>query len=50
MKVYTANSESFRQDEFKDEPAQRTRVREYRRVLRNSLVSSDREDAVLNYL
>ncbi len=40
------NSESFRQDKFKDEPAQRTRVREHRRMSKNLLVSSDRDDAV----
>ena len=34
------NSQSFRQDEFKDESAQRTLVREHRRVPQNSLVSS----------
>ncbi|MFY9590135.1 bifunctional 2-polyprenyl-6-hydroxyphenol methylase/3-demethylubiquinol 3-O-methyltransferase UbiG [Rickettsia endosymbiont of Halotydeus destructor] len=40
------NSESFRQDEFKDEPAERTKVREHRRALKNSLVSSFLNDAV----
>ncbi|MCC8369527.1 MAG: palindromic element RPE3 domain-containing protein [Rickettsia endosymbiont of Oxypoda opaca] len=40
------NLDRFRQDEFKGEPAQRTKVREHRRVLKNSLVSSDRDDAV----
>ncbi|WP_041078061.1 palindromic element RPE3 domain-containing protein [Rickettsia asembonensis] len=34
------NLESFRQDEFKCEPAQRIKIREYRRVMQNSLVSS----------
>ncbi|HJD60352.1 MAG TPA: palindromic element RPE3 domain-containing protein [Rickettsia endosymbiont of Omalisus fontisbellaquei] len=33
-------SESFRQDEFKGEPAERRKLREHRRVLQNSLVSS----------
>ncbi|MFY9589917.1 palindromic element RPE3 domain-containing protein [Rickettsia endosymbiont of Halotydeus destructor] len=42
------NSERFRQDEFKGEPAQRTKVREHRRVLKNSLVSSFMNDAVLH--
>ncbi|MFY9590289.1 palindromic element RPE3 domain-containing protein [Rickettsia endosymbiont of Halotydeus destructor] len=40
------NSERFRQDEFKGEPAQRTKVREHRRILKNSLVSSFMNDAV----
>ncbi|WP_236609854.1 palindromic element RPE3 domain-containing protein [Rickettsia gravesii] len=41
------NLDRFRQDEFKDESAQCTLlVRDYRRVPRNSLVSSDRDDAV----
>ncbi|WP_342256984.1 palindromic element RPE3 domain-containing protein [Rickettsia endosymbiont of Aspidapion aeneum] len=40
------NSESFRQDEFEEGPAQRTGVREYRRMPKNLLVSSDRDDAV----
>ncbi|WP_341790297.1 metal ABC transporter solute-binding protein, Zn/Mn family [Rickettsia endosymbiont of Polydrusus tereticollis] len=40
------NSESFRQDEFKGEPAQRIIIREHRRIQKNSLVSSDRDDAV----
>ncbi|WP_341793077.1 MULTISPECIES: palindromic element RPE3 domain-containing protein [unclassified Rickettsia] len=40
------NSERFRQGEFKDEPAERTEVCEHRRVLKNSLGSSDRDDAV----
>ncbi|QQV75763.1 Threonylcarbamoyl-AMP synthase [Rickettsia tillamookensis] len=40
------NSQSFRQDEFKGESAQRTLVREHRRVLQNSLVSSFVNDAV----
>jgi len=34
------NSESFRQDEFKGEPAERIKIREQRRSLQNSLVSS----------
>lgn len=33
-------SESSRQDEFKGEPAERTKVREHRRILQNSLVLS----------
>nr|WP_253308559.1 palindromic element RPE3 domain-containing protein [Rickettsia endosymbiont of Ceutorhynchus assimilis] len=41
------NSESFRQDEFKGELSYRTRVREYGRIQKNSLVSSDRDDAVV---
>ncbi|WP_410526075.1 palindromic element RPE3 domain-containing protein [Rickettsia endosymbiont of Ceutorhynchus obstrictus] len=41
------NSESFRQDKFKDELSYRTRVREHRRMSKNLLVSSDRDDAVL---
>ncbi|WP_341792698.1 MULTISPECIES: palindromic element RPE3 domain-containing protein [unclassified Rickettsia] len=40
------NSESFRQDEFKGELSYRTRVREYRRIQKNSLVSSFMNDAV----
>ncbi|MCC8369335.1 MAG: palindromic element RPE3 domain-containing protein [Rickettsia endosymbiont of Oxypoda opaca] len=40
------DSKSFRQDEFKEEPAQRTRVREHRRMPKNSLVSSFLNDAV----
>nr|WP_253310118.1 palindromic element RPE3 domain-containing protein [Rickettsia endosymbiont of Ceutorhynchus assimilis] len=40
------NSESFRQDEFKEELSYRTGVREYRQMSKNLLVSSDREDAV----
>jgi RPE3 domain-containing protein len=40
------NSERFRQDEFKGEPAQRTRVREHRRIQKNSLVSTFLNDAV----
>ncbi|MEY4463325.1 MAG: UDP-N-acetylmuramoylalanine--D-glutamate ligase [Pseudomonadota bacterium] len=34
------NSERFRQDEFKGEPAQRIKIREHRRALQNSLESS----------
>ncbi|HJD62930.1 MAG TPA: palindromic element RPE3 domain-containing protein [Rickettsia endosymbiont of Degeeriella rufa] len=34
------NSKSFRQDEFEDEPAERTKIREQRRISKNSLVSS----------
>ncbi|HJD61297.1 MAG TPA: palindromic element RPE3 domain-containing protein [Rickettsia endosymbiont of Columbicola hoogstraali] len=34
------NSKSFRQDEFEDEPADRTKIREQRRISKNSLVSS----------
>nr|WP_253310112.1 palindromic element RPE3 domain-containing protein [Rickettsia endosymbiont of Ceutorhynchus assimilis] len=45
------NSESFRQDKFKDELSYRTsRVREYRRMSKNLLVSSDRDDAVLGII
>ncbi|KJW03437.1 tRNA threonylcarbamoyl adenosine modification protein YgjD [Rickettsia endosymbiont of Ixodes pacificus] len=40
--------ESFRQDEFKEEPAQRTKVREHRRKPQNSLVSSFLNDDVIN--
>nr|WP_253307956.1 UvrD-helicase domain-containing protein [Rickettsia endosymbiont of Ceutorhynchus assimilis] len=40
------NSESFRQDEFKGELSYRTRVREHRRIQKNSLVSSFLNDAV----
>ncbi|HJD58432.1 MAG TPA: tRNA (adenosine(37)-N6)-threonylcarbamoyltransferase complex transferase subunit TsaD [Rickettsia endosymbiont of Ceroptres masudai] len=40
--------ESFRQDEFKEEPAQRTKVHEYRRKPKNSLVSSFLNDDVIN--
>ncbi|WP_342270367.1 palindromic element RPE3 domain-containing protein [Rickettsia endosymbiont of Orchestes rusci] len=40
------NSERFRQDEFNGEPAERTGVREYRRIQKNSLVSSFMNDAV----
>nr|WP_253310071.1 palindromic element RPE3 domain-containing protein [Rickettsia endosymbiont of Ceutorhynchus assimilis] len=40
------NSESLRQDKFKDEPEQRTRVGEYRRMSKNLLVSSFLNDAV----
>ncbi|WP_341793280.1 MULTISPECIES: palindromic element RPE3 domain-containing protein [unclassified Rickettsia] len=40
------NSESFRQDKFKDELSYRTKVGEYRRMSKNLLVSSDRDDAV----
>ncbi len=34
------NSKSFRQDEFEDKPAERTKLREQRRISKNSLVSS----------
>ncbi|WP_410526158.1 palindromic element RPE3 domain-containing protein [Rickettsia endosymbiont of Orchestes rusci] len=44
--VIQLNSQSFRQDEFEDESAQRTKVREHRRVPKNSLVSSFVNDAV----
>ncbi|MFV9897250.1 palindromic element RPE3 domain-containing protein, partial [Rickettsia conorii] len=44
------NSESFRHDEFKGKPARRTKVREHRLSLENSLVSSDRDDAVPSYI
>ncbi|MCC8377476.1 MAG: DUF1460 domain-containing protein [Rickettsia endosymbiont of Graphium doson] len=40
------NSESFRQDEFKDEPAERIKIREQRRMSKNSLGSSFLNDAV----
>ncbi|AFC73493.1 palindromic element RPE3 domain-containing protein [Rickettsia montanensis] len=40
------NLDRFRQDEFQEEPAERTNVREHRRVPQNSLISSDRDDAV----
>ena len=40
--------ESFRQDEFKEEPAQRTKVCEHRRKPQNSLVSSFLNDDVIN--
>ncbi len=43
------NSESFRQDEFEDKPAQRTKVREHRRMSKNSLVSSFLNDAVTKF-
>nr|WP_233419023.1 palindromic element RPE3 domain-containing protein [Rickettsia tamurae] len=42
------DSESFRQDELTTEPAERTKVREQRRMSENSLVSSFLNDAVLN--
>ncbi|CAK6516537.1 tRNA (adenosine(37)-N6)-dimethylallyltransferase MiaA [Rickettsia helvetica] len=44
------NSESFRQDEFKGEPAQHIKIREHRRILQNSLVSSFLNDAVPYHL
>jgi len=40
------NSESFRQGEFKEEPAERIIIREQRRMPQNSLVSSLLNDAV----
>ncbi|QQV74522.1 tRNA N6-adenosine threonylcarbamoyltransferase [Rickettsia tillamookensis] len=40
--------ESFRQDEFKEEPVQRTKVREHRRKPQNSLESSFLNDDVIN--
>ncbi|WP_253308419.1 palindromic element RPE3 domain-containing protein [Rickettsia endosymbiont of Orchestes rusci] len=40
------NSERFRQDEFNGELSYRTRVREYRQIRKNSLVSSFMNDAV----
>ncbi|HJD55743.1 MAG TPA: palindromic element RPE3 domain-containing protein [Rickettsia endosymbiont of Pyrocoelia pectoralis] len=40
------NSEGFRQDELTIEPAERTTVREQRRVSENSLGSSFLNDAV----
>ncbi|MGL4226739.1 MAG: palindromic element RPE3 domain-containing protein, partial [Rickettsia sp.] len=39
-------SESSRQDEFQGEPAERILIREHRRILQNSLVSSFMECAV----
>nr|WP_253307916.1 palindromic element RPE3 domain-containing protein [Rickettsia endosymbiont of Ceutorhynchus assimilis] len=49
--IVQLNSESIRADEFKDESAQAVpKVGEYRRVLRNSLVSSDRDDAIAKSL
>ncbi|WP_342270615.1 palindromic element RPE3 domain-containing protein [Rickettsia endosymbiont of Orchestes rusci] len=42
------NSERFRQDEFKGELSYRIRVREYRRIQKNSLVSTFLNDAVLH--
>ncbi|MGX6960187.1 MAG: tetraacyldisaccharide 4'-kinase [Rickettsia endosymbiont of Pentastiridius leporinus] len=44
--IVELNSERFRQDEFKEEPAQRTKVREHRRMPQNSLESSFLNDAV----
>jgi len=46
---YTAqlNLKSFRQDEFKGKPAERTKVREQRRIPQNSLGSSFLNDAVV---
>ncbi|MGX6960608.1 MAG: biotin--[acetyl-CoA-carboxylase] ligase [Rickettsia endosymbiont of Pentastiridius leporinus] len=40
------NSQSFRQDEFKAEPAERIKIREHRRMPQNSLASSFVNDAV----
>ncbi|HJD67205.1 MAG TPA: palindromic element RPE3 domain-containing protein [Rickettsia endosymbiont of Bembidion lapponicum] len=40
-------SKRSRQDEFKGEPAQRSKLREYRQILQNSLVSTFMECAVL---
>ncbi|WP_342269944.1 ABC transporter transmembrane domain-containing protein [Rickettsia endosymbiont of Orchestes rusci] len=40
------NSESFRQDEFEEELSYRTKVREHRRMPKNSLVSGFPNDAV----
>ncbi|HJD55714.1 MAG TPA: biotin--[acetyl-CoA-carboxylase] ligase [Rickettsia endosymbiont of Pyrocoelia pectoralis] len=40
------NSQSFRQDEFKAEPAERIKIREHRRMSQNSLASSFVNDAV----
>jgi len=40
------NSERFRQNEFKEEPAERIKVREHRRMPQNSLVSNFLNDAV----
>jgi|GEM_PF-1190354 len=39
------HSRSFRQDEFEDEPAEHTKVREQRQISKNSLVSSFLNDA-----
>nr|WP_253310093.1 palindromic element RPE3 domain-containing protein [Rickettsia endosymbiont of Ceutorhynchus assimilis] len=44
------NSESFRQDKFKDELSYRTKIREYRRMSKNLLVSRFLNDAVRHYL
>jgi Xaa-Pro aminopeptidase len=44
--VIQLNPASFRQDEFKDEDAERTLVREHSRDQKNSLVSSLPDDAV----
>nr|WP_253308284.1 palindromic element RPE3 domain-containing protein [Rickettsia endosymbiont of Ceutorhynchus assimilis] len=44
--IIQLNSERVRQCEFKGEPAQRIIIREHRRIQKNSLVSSDRDDAV----
>ncbi|MCC8467542.1 MAG: palindromic element RPE3 domain-containing protein [Rickettsia endosymbiont of Eriopis connexa] len=41
------NSENFRQEEFKVEPAQRIIIREHRRVTQNSLGSSFLNNAVV---
>ncbi|WP_410526069.1 GNAT family N-acetyltransferase [Rickettsia endosymbiont of Ceutorhynchus obstrictus] len=49
QKKLQLNSERFRQCEFKGEPAQRIIIREHRRIQKNSLVSSDRDDAVPYY-
>ncbi|WP_410526096.1 rRNA maturation RNase YbeY [Rickettsia endosymbiont of Ceutorhynchus obstrictus] len=43
------NSERFRQDEFNGELSYRTRVREHRRIQKNSLVSSFMNDAILEF-
>ncbi|WP_253308233.1 MULTISPECIES: palindromic element RPE3 domain-containing protein [unclassified Rickettsia] len=40
------NSERFRQDEFKDESALAVNNTEHRRIQKNSLVSSDCDDAI----
>ncbi|MEY4463231.1 MAG: hypothetical protein RLZZ81_202 [Pseudomonadota bacterium] len=40
------NSQGFRQDEFKAEPAERIKIREHRRMPQNSLASSFVNDAV----
>lgn len=50
LKRLQLKSESFRHDEFKGKLAKRTKVREHRLSLENSLVSSNRDDAVPSYI